>query len=650
MTDKNPSEFAQRAAGVARNIDPGSSSGCFICQQKLFVQFFFDGFGHTVDEDEKEGLMSNVAKLYKAAAVVADMDRGIHTAYVDGPGTPLKTRVDAKRTLSGRAAGEIAIAPTNMVSEVGESAAKHAAGGHNPLRALSPSSLKGGLVSAVIEGLFGWAAEANPRVRDFKPAAFLAQTGYDARLAYAHSRLTQIVNSQRLRVKEIHIAVYGADRGATLARAFVNQLIQASHKNHANPDAVYFPTGNGPARVFFRFMGLFDASSSLGKLTGLGVFMLRNDAGDVFKLLVPKQVECCVHLTAAHEFRHMAPLHSIGTVPKDVAAWLEEQAKKEKSKADAARTMRRWQSQPGPEGASQPLLTNYEAEARQAEWTALELRARAIRLNKTEGVRIEKLYAGAQPNVVGGGYKDGEGGKCDELSKLPLREMHKQAFLNGCPLPSMAQLSSDAKLAKNFKLRPLFQLANGAKATIEDLHRAYMAGKPSDVSVAAMEAHATAYMHWLHGRLIALDAMPPAQRAGMHELKQNIPLSVSLDCKRIKGDPTKFQTPQPISATERRVFDAFDQGGTLSEECRRLFDECVYTPVMSGYFSPRAIDVTEDDSPEGKQFQQQQDDKAKQKRDQEKRAQEQKDEEARVLRKQRLEAEAFQRTQSRWPR
>ncbi|QND85165.1 Uncharacterized protein ChrSV_2939 [Chromobacterium vaccinii] len=105
-------------------------------------------------------------------------------------------------------------------------------------------------------------------------------------------------------IKMLRVDVIGFSRGATLARAFVNKLLNEKSGTDSNGRLVYKLDYYGmTVPLEIGFLGLFDTVASVG-----GPQLHADWAKD---LCVPSAVKRCVHLVAAHEVRKAFPLDSI---------------------------------------------------------------------------------------------------------------------------------------------------------------------------------------------------------------------------------------------------------------------------------------------------------------------------------------------------
>lgn len=167
------------------------------CLQRIWFSFFFDGTGNNLEADVKFQKHSNIARLYRAH-LPTDTVSGVHSIYIPGIGTYFR--------------------------EIGD---------------------PGGTVTGSAFGAMGGAR------LDF------ALKEFDSYLERPIARAVVPANA----IEEISIAVFGFSRGAALARAFVNALMETRCKLTGRKWTLR--QGGWPVR--FTFMGLFDTVASVGK-------------------------------------------------------------------------------------------------------------------------------------------------------------------------------------------------------------------------------------------------------------------------------------------------------------------------------------------------------------------------------------------------
>jgi len=137
------------------------------------------------------------------------------------------------------------------------------------------------------------------RIRDSEALGGGAGLGSDARLIKAEEEFTLALRRNH-KVARIDIAVFGFSRGATLARAFVNRLLDKCEMRNTIP---YWPCPTAvdgeSAPLFIRFLGLFDTVESVG--------LPAHNLSDL-RVHVPERVGRCLHLVSGHELRAFFPL------------------------------------------------------------------------------------------------------------------------------------------------------------------------------------------------------------------------------------------------------------------------------------------------------------------------------------------------------
>ncbi len=143
------------------------------------------------------------------------------------------------------------------------------------------------------------------RIRDSEALGGGTGLGGDIRIKNGLRDL-DVVLSQNHRVSRVDIAVFGFSRGATLARAFVNRLLQRCERKNGVPHWPCITAIDGksaPLRI--RFLGIFDTVESVG--------LPAHDLTDML-MHVPEDVEQCLHLVAGHEVRSAFPLTRLGQI------------------------------------------------------------------------------------------------------------------------------------------------------------------------------------------------------------------------------------------------------------------------------------------------------------------------------------------------
>lgn len=326
---------------------------CPACEQTLWLSFYFDAFAHHKDDDGEA--ISNIGKLWRASLI--QNDKGIFSNYYSGLGARFEPEalvlaaLHATAAATTAAAAETKIATDAMnstqdkvLAEVGSGKEgwwkrvqrtvgkdlkklKHAYKDqwdivwrdpkdrarylrrvgrywknfandlvHHPFQIgkYLSNELAQAVGSRTIEGV-GF-------VRDASVVAALFNTGVDTRLQQAEADFKENVRlgQSRGKIRQINVAIFGADFGGALALAFADQLINEVCKNGQYKGA----------QVNFRFMGLLDCVCSRFDDNFLtGYIPIANAVKSGLK--IPRAVEKVVHYAAAHEYRLYKPLSTI---------------------------------------------------------------------------------------------------------------------------------------------------------------------------------------------------------------------------------------------------------------------------------------------------------------------------------------------------
>ena len=412
--------LVQKARSLSANADVPPAH---TCQQCLWISVFFDGTGNNARADRPTQEQSNIARLWEA-----HIDRpssGVVRLYVPGIGTPFP--------------------------EIGDD-------GKGPIPFVDLSK--------------GMGARGQGRLDE------------------AFKRLTKAVSDAEARAQNptnkivwIKLAVFGFSRGATLARAFVRDLLDTKlGKTSQEHGELQWTGAQGRYPLSIEFMGLFDTVASVGApMSANNVKAVRNERrrsgnfvrvaldGEKAKFLraqdlafgapgadpspgsadghsdwadglaIPSVVKHCVHFIAGHELRNSFPVDSVA-------------------------------------------------------------RAHGKPANCKEMV-----YPGAHSDV-GGGYRPGEGGQGEAanankenpdadamLSLIPLRAMYDEAVSAGVPLAKIGSTDWKPINQQDFGISPrLIDLFNHYKAQVGS------GGRPLGTEVLA---HTRLYFAWRWHRM-----------------------------------------------------------------------------------------------------------------------------------------------------
>ena len=299
----------QAAAMAARCRASPENPHINTCGHSLRIGFFFDGFGRHRIKDIQTGRVSNVGKLYMAHSDHLGDNKSFsyRKFYASGLGedfsADLNVTANSAVTSFGKTASEV---PTDMAEEQAIEAAKDALDSKRSwwerisrnLKALwhTPHKMAGVLKGAVIDAT----VEAIAPVRDNQFAAELLKTGADTRIQGAIDFLNETIRKVEAQgdqppLKHIELTVYGFDYGATLARAFLHELLSRG------PQAAEGPYRYQGKELSILFAGLFDGVDRSHVDFPYLPLPLRTALDDGGPL--PTRVKQALHLVAAHERR-----------------------------------------------------------------------------------------------------------------------------------------------------------------------------------------------------------------------------------------------------------------------------------------------------------------------------------------------------------
>jgi len=188
-----------QAIGTRDDVNPPQD--CWKCETHLMISVFFDGTGNNLDADLPTLEHSNVARMYRAHLKNAQLD-GSYRIYVPGIGT--------------------------YFPEIGDDGCNKVLGfidTHNGMGAMG-----------------------------------------QARLDYAFRKIQEIVADSEPRCKRItmiSLSVFGFSRGATLARAFLRDLLKPE-LGFSEPQGTQLRWKSGGHPLEIRFVGLWDTVASVG--------------------------------------------------------------------------------------------------------------------------------------------------------------------------------------------------------------------------------------------------------------------------------------------------------------------------------------------------------------------------------------------------
>ena len=261
------------------------SSSSMPCQITAEFSIFFDGTRNHADEDRPSGSHSNVARLFDVC--LEKTEAGQSRLYIPGVGTPF---------------------PPIGEHEPHPDGARDGVYGDRRLRYAYLH------VANRIARLSGY-----PPIVEENEQALIRAIEDEAQVKVWTTTLVGILAHPKPaapHIAGITLDLFGFSRGATAARAFLNQLIDWTGGKQAAICGI-------PLRV--RFMGLFDTVASVHVADSVPI--LPGDGhlkwAEPRHMKIPGFVEQCVHMIAAHEARNSFPLTTIGAVQGDAPQRLE---------------------------------------------------------------------------------------------------------------------------------------------------------------------------------------------------------------------------------------------------------------------------------------------------------------------------------------
>lgn len=355
------------SVGAALKADNVQNGAPTSCKQLLWFSFFFDGTGNNREADLTLSKHSNIVRLYRAHQPTSPK-RGIFPIYIPGVGT--------------------------YFPEIGDDG-----GGQLGL---------------------GCGAMGEERLE-------FALDQFDKLLEKPLAR----ANAPQSSIQEVNIAVFGFSRGAALARAFLNMVME--NRCVLRDGRWVLTKGSYPVR--FRFLGLFDTVASVGlPMSWNNTALMEAKSGDTAGIIKMRLKD--------HK----------NTSPDELAFFSSTNLIADPSPGD----------QHGHRGWGARLKVHEKVEEVRHFVAAHEVRNSfpVDSVSILEGGHISRpanffeiVYPGAHSDV-GGGYAPGEGGRgitpSENLSLVPLRHMYDFAKRHGVPM--LAEWTEENN--SDFKVHP----------------------------------------------------------------------------------------------------------------------------------------------------------------------------------------------------
>lgn len=320
------------AASRAQQAD---DAGLGNCSRTWHVGFFFDGIHRNIEQDASEECLSNVSRLFRA---FPDEEKNTpqhsyNSLYFSGLGTPFKEELTEKLhtimdSAQSSALDDLKDQPKEMAKDAGLDYLKSGNWWEvlkdSGKKLISPSEWKSLAGDVVKNAAKKSGIEATPWLRDNPVIADMLVTGVDTRINSAKLRFKRFFERAKTNspvpIKIISISLFGYDVGATLARKFIDTLLDAICQKQGDKH-----TYQGiPVEIVFT--GLFDCarhtpasnnngvdwfiSAFGGPIKGISVLM--GDKSVDQESALPDTVKNALHLVAAHENRPWRSVYCLG--------------------------------------------------------------------------------------------------------------------------------------------------------------------------------------------------------------------------------------------------------------------------------------------------------------------------------------------------
>ncbi|PKA32057.1 hypothetical protein CWR41_20100 [Cedecea lapagei] len=320
---------AANRAQQAQDADIGN------CSRIWHVGLFFDGIHRNIDQDAPYQRLSNVARLFRAHPSPQEntANESFDKFYLSGLGTPFTEELAEKiHGIMDGAQNSVLDDLKDQPSEIAKDAGVELLKGgdwweiikDSGKKLINPAEWKKLAGDTVKSAAKKVSIEATPWLRDNPIISDMLVTGVDTRINSAKMRFERFFDRLKadspVPVKLISISLFGYDLGATLARKFIDTLLEDVFQKQGEK----YTYQNVPVNIVFT--GLFDcarhtpASSSNGVDWFVstfggpvkGVSVLLGDKSVDQESALPDTVKNALHLVAAHENRPWRSLYCLG--------------------------------------------------------------------------------------------------------------------------------------------------------------------------------------------------------------------------------------------------------------------------------------------------------------------------------------------------
>jgi len=305
------------------------------CDRTWLVGLFFDGIHRNISQDVSENRLSNVARLFRAfPSVQQDTSHENYSKfYISGLGTPFRENLTSKlHAIMDGAQSSVMDDLKDQPKEIAKDASMELLKGSNwwevlkdsGKKLISPSEWKSLVGDVAKNAAKKSGIEATPWLRDNPTIADMLVTGVDTRITSTKTTFEEafkkIETKTPVPVKLISISLFGYDVGATLARKFIDTLLDDICQRQGDKH-IYKGI---PVEIIFT--GLFDCArhtpasnnngvdwfvaTAGGPIKGISVLM--GDKSVDQESALPDTVKNALHLVAAHENRPWRSVYCLG--------------------------------------------------------------------------------------------------------------------------------------------------------------------------------------------------------------------------------------------------------------------------------------------------------------------------------------------------
>ncbi|WP_395489225.1 hypothetical protein ACG1VR_15280 [Cedecea davisae] len=320
------------AASRAQQAEEASLGNC---SRIWHVGFFFDGIHRNLEQDALEKCLSNVARLFRAFPSIQQnkSHESYSKFYISGLGTPFQENLTSKlHTIMDGAQSSVLDDLKGQPEEMAKDAGIELLKGGNwweilkdsGKKLINPTEWKTLATDVAKSAAKKISIEATPWLRDNPVITDMLVTGVDTRIMSTKSTFEEAFNNVKSRspvpVKLISISLFGYDLGATLARNFIDKLLDGICQKQGDKHMYQ----GIPVEIVFA--GLFDCArhtpasnnngvdwfiSTFGG-PAKGISVLMGDKSVDQESALPDTVKNALHLVAAHENRPWRSIYCLG--------------------------------------------------------------------------------------------------------------------------------------------------------------------------------------------------------------------------------------------------------------------------------------------------------------------------------------------------